>query len=184
MIRRILTLCAYYIDKFFLKIYNISIYKVWLLQKTERLNHRRDYMSLSIMPPRLNLKSDATSSSFTLSGVRNYSWTVTSNASWCTVTRASNTSIKVSVTKNTGVERTATITVKHDTDTVTVTVTQNKSVYYQRDMILFSLQETSDGCAITCAAMCMKKTLKQFQEEGLPTCIKKLQRQSRRYFFR
>ncbi len=86
--------------------------------------------------------------------------------------------------KNTGVERTATITVKHDTDTVTVTVTQNKSVYYQRDMILFSLQETSDGCAITCAAMCMKKTLKQFQEEGLPTCIKKLQRQSRRYFFR
>lgn len=70
--------------------------------------------------------------------------------------------------KNTGVERTATITVKHDTDTVTVTVTQNKSVYYQRDMILFSLQETSDGCAITCAAMCMKKTLKQFQEDGLP----------------
>lgn len=99
MIRRILTLCAYYIDKFFLKIYNISIYKVWLLQKTERLNHRRDYMSLSIMPPRLNLKSDATSSNFTLSRVRNYSWTVTSNASWCTVTRASNTSIKVSVTK-------------------------------------------------------------------------------------
>lgn len=83
-------------------------------------------MSLSIMPPRLNLKSDATSSSFTLFGVRNYSWTVTSNAS-----------IKVSVTKNKGVERTATITVKHDTDTVTVTVMQNKSVYYQRDMILF-----------------------------------------------
>ncbi len=83
-------------------------------------------MSLSIMPPRLNLKSDATSSSFTLSGVRDYSWTVTSNAS-----------IKVSVTKNKGVERTATITVKHDTDTVTVTVMQNKSVYYQRDMILF-----------------------------------------------
>ena len=88
---------------------------------------------LEVTPTELSFTSSAGSDVFDISS--NVSWTVSSNKSWCTVSKSSGSndaSVTVKVTENTTTsKREATITIKSGNITRTVTVTQNPSDYLE-----------------------------------------------------
>jgi carbon monoxide dehydrogenase subunit G len=84
---------------------------------------------LEVSPTSLSFTSSSGSKDFKISS--NVSWTVSSDKSWCTVSKSSgsnNATITVKVTENTSTisSRSATITIKGGGITKTVSVTQDK----------------------------------------------------------
>ena len=100
---------------------------------------------LEVTPTELSFTSSAGSDVFDISS--NVSWTVSSNKSWCTVSKSSGSndaSVTVKVTENTTTsKREATITIKSGNITRTVTVTQNPSDYLEVSPASLSFSSSS-----------------------------------------
>jgi lysophospholipase L1-like esterase len=87
-------------------------------------------VKLKVSPTSLKLKSAKTSTTVTITS--NATWTATKSASWITLDKSSgtgNASLKVTVSKNTDIQRNGTITLKAGSKTVTIKVKQYSGVF-------------------------------------------------------
>ena len=93
---------------------------------TKEVSISQDGITLSTSPTSMSFESN--SSSLSLSITSNHSWTISSDKTWCTLSRSSGTgnlSLTVKVSENTtSSSRSATITIKAGSVTKTITVSQ------------------------------------------------------------
>ena len=124
-------------------------------------------MSLALMPSSLNLKWEGASSAFTITGESSTDWTCRSNCSWCRVSKTGNFTVGVTVERNTGASRTATVTVVCNSGTVSAKVYQRAyEVTYDRLSMIKPYHQPPDECAATCAAMCVKISPQELENMG------------------
>lgn len=120
------------------------------------------------MPSSLNLKWEGASSAFTITGESSTDWTCRSNCSWCRVSKTGNFTVGVTVERNTGASRTATVTVVCNSGTVSAKVYQRayEVTYDRSSMIQYYHQTGNEDCALTCAGMCVFKSPQELKEAG------------------
>lgn len=130
-------------------------------------------MSLALMPSSLNLKWEGASSAFTITGESSTDWTCRSNCSWCRVSKTGNFTVGVTVERNTGASRTATVTVVCNSGTVSAKVYQRayEVTYDRSSMIQYYHQTGNEDCALTCVGMCVFKSPQELINAGFPILV-------------
>lgn len=126
------------------------------------------YASISVNPTSLTFENGDSDQYVTVS-CADTTWVVGGGSSWCTITKLSNTRVKVSVTKNSGSKRTMAVVCVNGPNVASISVTQKgaDNVTYDRSSKINVYQQITDySCAATCAAMCVKKSPQTLRNDG------------------
>lgn len=120
-----------------------------------------------IFPTRLNFPVAETAMKIEVDAIRQ-GWGASNAGSWCTVKQFSDY-VKVTAKANTTSQpRSASMIIMSgdDMDDVEDITIEQSCKFNASNLILPQKQENSTGCAVTCVAMCVCQTLKQFQKDG------------------
>ena len=124
------------------------------------------YAPITANPASLSFGRGAASKEVTVS-CTDTTWTVGGGSSWCTITKVSNTKVRVSVTANSGTKRNISVVCHNGTKVASIFVEQEGEVIYDRSgMIIVYKQITNNSCATTCAGMCVKKSPQTLKDAG------------------
>lgn len=96
------------------------------------------------------------------------SWTTGGGNDWCTITKTSNTSVRITVTANTGNSRATGVVCVNGSNVATISVNQAapSATYNRYSKITVYQQITTTSCATTCAAMCVNRSPETLQDDG------------------
>lgn len=123
------------------------------------------YAKITVSPSNLSFKSTASSKTIKVT-CSDSSWTVGGGNDWCTITKVSNTSAKVSVKANTSDFRSTGVVCVNGSNVATISVTQE--VLLDRSKLVTAYKQiTNSSCAATCAAMCVNKSPETLKNDGI-----------------
>ena len=123
------------------------------------------YAKITVSPSNLSFKSTASSKTIKVT-CSDSSWTVGGGNDWCTITKVSNTSAKVSVKANTSDFRSTGVVCVNGSNVATISVTQE--VLLDRSKLVTAYKQiTNSSCAATCAARCVNKSPETLKNDGI-----------------